>query len=215
MNKKTAIKKFRNIDIYPVISSEFCAGRSSVDVLKAVADAGAKIVQLREKHITKEEILKLAEQYRQITSDYNMILIINDHVDIALHVDADGVHLGQDDCVLETAKKIAPELIIGISTHSEKEALEAQSNGADYINIGPIFATQTKNLPFPALGTEVLNAIPPLLSIPFTVMGGIKEHHLKDLINLGATHIAMVTEITQADNITQRVCELRKYFETV
>ena len=212
MNKKTAINKFNNIDIYPVISSEFCSGRSSIEVLRAVADGGAKIVQLREKHLPKDEILELACEYRRITSEYDMLLIMNDHVDIALKVEADGVHLGQDDCALRKAKKLAPGIIIGISTHNKQEVIEAQKSGADYINIGPIYTTQTKSLPFPALGTETLNILTPLLDIPFTVMGGIKEHHLTKLISLGATRIAMVTEITQAENITQRVCELRRYF---
>ena len=210
--KKIAIEKFKNIDIYPVISSEFCAGRSSLEVLKAVADGGAKIVQLREKALPKDEIRKLAFMYRKITAEYNMLLIMNDHVDIALEVEADGVHLGQDDCALETAKIDVPELLIGISTHNMKEAMDAQDGGANNINIGPIYTTRTKSLPFSALGTEILKEIPPLLNIPFTVMGGIKEHHLAELIGLGATRIAMVTEITQAENITRRVCELRKYF---
>lgn len=212
MDKAQAIKKFQNIDLYPVISSEFCAGRPSVEVLKTVADGGAKIVQLREKYLPKDEILELACEYRRITAEYGMLLIINDHVDIALKVYADGVHLGQEDCALGNAKQKAPELVIGISTHNMEEALKAQEEGADYINIGPIYATQTKSLPFSALGTDVLKEIPPLLNIPFTVMGGIKERHLKELISLGATRIAMVTEITQAENITERVCELRKYF---
>lgn len=212
MDKTQAINKFKNIDIYPVISSEFCAGRSSVEVLKTVAEGGAKIVQLREKSLPKEDLLKLAGEYRRITGEYSMLLIINDHVDIALAVAADGVHLGQDDCTLVTAKTEAPELIIGISTHNQQEALKAQDGGADYINIGPIYTTQTKSLPFPALGTKILKEIPPLLHIPFTVMGGIKERHLRELISLGATRIAMVTEITQAADITQRVRELRKYF---
>jgi len=213
MNRLNSIEKFNKIDIYPVISSEFCAGRSSLDVLKAIADGGAKIVQLREKNIPKNEILQLGCEFRKITAKYGMILIMNDHVDIALDINADGIHLGQDDTTLQEARREAPELMIGISTHSKTEALEAQAAGADNINIGPIYNTQTKSLPFDALGTDVLNIIPPLLHIPFSIMGGIKEAHLSKLIDLGATKIAMVTEITQAKNITKRVCELRKYWK--
>lgn len=213
MNRQNSIKKFNKIDIYPVISSEFCAGSTPLDVLKAIADGGAKIVQLREKNIPKNQILQLGCEFRKITAKYGMILIMNDHVDIALDIDADGIHLGQDDTTLQEARGLAPELMIGISTHSKAEALEAQAAGADNINIGPIYNTQTKSLPFDALGTDILNIIPPLLHIPFSVMGGIKEAHLAELIALGATRIAMVTEITQAKNITKRVCELRKYWE--
>ena len=212
MNKLNCIKKFNEVDLYPVISSEFCADRPPLDVLKAIADGGAKIVQLREKNIPKNQILQLGCEFRKITEEYGMILIMNDHIDIAVDIDADGIHLGQDDATIQEARGVAPELMIGVSTHSKTEALTAQSDGADNINIGPIYNTQTKSLPFYALGTDILNVIPPLLSIPFTVMGWIKEAHLSELISLGATKIAMVTEITQAENITKRVCELRKYW---
>lgn len=212
MKKQTALAKFQKIDLYPVVSSEFCAGRNSIDVLHGIAAGGAKIVQLREKELPKLEIKKLAVEYRRITAENGMLLIINDYLDIALDVNADGVHLGQEDYALEEARSKAPELIIGISTHNRQEALTAQKNGADYINIGPIYSTNTKSLPFPALGTAILNEIPPLLNIPFTVMGGIKEKHLPELISLGATRIAMVTEITQAVDVARKVCELRRYF---
>jgi thiamine-phosphate pyrophosphorylase len=138
-----------------------------------------------------------------------MIFIVNDHVDIALSVNADGVHLGQDDFPLQAARELAPDLILGISSHSKEEALEAQENGADYVNIGPIYPTETKKLSCKYLGTEALKEIPPLLNIPFTVMGGIKQKHIPELISLGASRIAMVTEITQAENVTEKVKQLR------
>ncbi len=212
MNLNSRIEKFKNIDIYPVISSEFCLNRDPVDVLKKIADGGAKIIQLREKHIPKIEIAKLAEKFRCITQQYNMLLIINDHIDIALQIDADGVHLGQDDMHPIEAKKLAPDLIIGVSTHSEAEALEALKNRADNINIGPIFATGTKSLPMAPLGLAAITEIAPLVDIPFTIMGGIKAHHIPELVSLGATRIAMVTAITEADDITGNLCELRKLY---
>ena len=210
MNLKERIEKFRNIDIYPVISSEFCLKRDPIYVLQKIADGGAKIVQLREKNITKKDIAKLAERFREITLQNNMLLIINDHLDIALKVDADGVHLGQDDMNPAEAKKLAPELIIGASTHSKEEALEAVKNRADNINIGPVFATATKSLPMAPLGPEAIQKISKLIDIPFTVMGGIKKHHIPELAAMGARRIAMVTAITEADDITKTVCELRK-----
>ncbi len=210
MNLNIRIDPFKNIDIYPVISSEFCLNRDPVEVLKQIADGGAKIVQLREKHLPKGEIKKLAEQFRKITQQYNMLLIINDHVDIALSTDADGVHLGQDDMPPLEAKALAPELIIGVSTHSKEEAIEALKNRADNINIGPIFTTGTKSLTMAPLGPAAITEIAPLVDIPFTIMGGIKAHHIPELVSLGATRIAMVTEITQADDITKTVCKLRK-----
>ena len=214
LNIKQRMKQFSEVDIYPVISSEFCMGKKPENVLKQIADGGARIVQLREKNMPKPEMAKLAEKYRKITSEYEMLFIMNDHVDIALECDADGVHLGQDDTPLIEGRKSAPDLILGVSTHSIEEALEAVENEASYINIGPIYATGTKSLSMQPLGLEGITEISPLINIPFTVMGGIKAKHIPGLLKAGASKIAMVTEITQAKNITERVCELRRLFNT-
>ena len=202
-------EKFAEVDIYPVISSEYCAGRKPLEVLKAIADAGAKIVQLREKNMSYPELLILAEKFRTITTEYKMILIINDNAELASKVQADGVHLGQNDTPLQTVKEKYPELFCGVSTHSYEEAMTAQSEKADYINIGPIYSTATKTLSMPPLGIDVLTKIIPSLNIPFTVMGGIKAKHIPNLIKVGAKKIAMVTEISQADNIKERIIALK------
>ena len=156
---QSRIDKFKNIDIYPVISSEFTNGRPVLDILKAIADGGAKIVQLREKNLSRREIFKLAEAYREITAKYDMLMIMNDHVDIAMAVDADGVHLGQDDFPVEAARKLAPELLIGNSTHNVPEALEAVNAGSGYINIDPIYSTNTKSVACGAVGLEMLKEV--------------------------------------------------------
>jgi thiamine-phosphate pyrophosphorylase len=207
--KTQRLTAFGKIDIYPVISSEFCAGRSPIYVLEQIAEGGARIVQLREKNMTKIDLAPLAREFRRICDRYGMLLIMNDHVDIAIETGADGVHLGQDDMLLGDARKAAPELILGCSTHSKEEALKAQDDGADYINLGPIFATQTKTTGYNPLGMEILKSVPSLLRIPFTVMGGIKEKHIPDLVALGAGRIAMVTEITTAEDIASKVRGLR------
>ena len=212
MNLSERMTKFSHIDLYPVVSSEFTNGRPVLDVLKAIGDGGAKIVQLREKNMDKCDFYTLAEKYRVITDSYNMLLIINDHLDIALSIGADGVHLGQEDLPLPAARKIAPELILGSSTHNISEVLEAQALGADYINIGPIHATNTKAVGYDSLGIEGLKRVAASATIPFTVMGGIKADDIPLLTNAGAKKIAMVTEVTMADDITQRVKDLRKLF---
>ena len=206
---KKRIEMFERIDVYPVISSEFCDGRHPGDILKAVGEGGARIAQLREKSMSKSHIAKLAREFREITDAYGMLLIINDHVDIALECGADGVHLGLDDAPLREALCIAPDLIIGASTHSEEEASAAIAAGASYINIGPIFRTGTKKLPMEPLGLDVLRKIIPQVDIPFTVMGGIKARHIPELVSLGAARIAMVTEISQAQEVADKTRELR------
>jgi thiamine-phosphate pyrophosphorylase len=209
-SKQERAEAFKQIDLYPVISSEFCNGRNPVDVLKAVADGGAGVVQMREKNLNEPDFMKMAEEFRKITEAFNMLLIINDNVHAASEVGADGVHLGQNDMPLSEAKQIAPDIIIGVSTHSFSEIESAQKDKADYINIGPIFSTATKTLSIQPLGPDFLRKALEIVKVPFTVMGGIKQQHIPELLALNATRIAMVTEITQAENITQRVQQLRK-----
>jgi len=208
-SKKERLSAFEKIDIYPVISSEFTAERPVLDILKAIADGGAKIVQLREKNKTKAEIFKLAEQYREITDSYQMLLMINDHLDIAMSIGADGVHLGQDDLPVKAAVGLNTGLLIGCSTHNLNEAVAAIADGVDCINIGPIFPTNTKNVSYPAIGIEEMSQIAAQIKIPFTVMGGIKQQHIPELIKAGAIRIAMVTEITMAQDVATQVRHLR------
>ena len=129
------MEKFRKADLYLVITEEFTAGRGTLRVLEEAADAGIRLVQLREKNITKKELFRLAEQFRRICDRYDITMIMNDHVDIALLTGADGVHLGQDDLPLKEAVEFAPDLIIGRSTHSREQAFEAEAQGAAYLNL--------------------------------------------------------------------------------
>ncbi|MDD5697621.1 MAG: thiamine phosphate synthase [Victivallaceae bacterium] len=212
-HKNARLAAFREIDLYPVVSSEFTRGRPVLEVLRAIARGGAKIVQLREKNKSRAEIYELALEYRAVTAAHNMLLIINDHPDIALACHADGVHLGQDDLPLQAARTICGDLLLGASTHNPGEAAQAVRDGADYINIGPIYPTRTKTVACGTVGIGMLKAIIPHLKIPFTVMGGIKAVHIPGLLKAGATRIAMVTEITQAEDIGAKVRELRSLWQ--
>lgn len=186
--------------LYVVITQEFCSPLDSLGVLEAVAASGVKMVQLREKSLSKAALYEMAKKYRDITSANDMVLILNDHMDIAMAVGADGVHLGQDDLPCRAARSLTEDLIIGISTHNLTEALAAEKEGASYINIGPIFSTQTKTLAMPPLGLDTLKEVVSHVSIPFTTMGGIKENNLEEVLNAGATRIAVVTEVTQSED---------------
>jgi thiamine-phosphate pyrophosphorylase len=214
-NKDQRLKAFAQIDLYPVTDQELSLGRTDLELLEGLVAGGARIVQLREKHLSKKEFYHLAAAFRARTAQAGMLLIINDHLDIALACGADGVHLGQDDLPLDAARKLAPELIIGASSHDLGEAIKAQEQGADYVNIGPIFATQTKSLPIKPLGPEAIEKIAPHLRIPFTVMGGINRSNIQEVLRAGAGKIAVVTAVTKADNIEQAVRELRQTIKTM
>jgi thiamine-phosphate pyrophosphorylase len=210
MNRKERQIRFWNVEIYPVTCEELSAGRSNLEVLEAVIRGGAKIIQVREKEYSTRALYELALRFREITARAGVLLIVNDRLDIALAVDADGVHLGQDDLPLADARKMAPDLLIGISTHSLAEALQAQVGGADYINIGPIFPTRTKKTEVQSLGPDAIDVIRQNIKIPFTVMGGIKESNIDQVIAKGARRVAVVTAITQAPDIAESVRSLRK-----
>lgn len=208
-SRQARIEAFRRADLYPVISSEFCLGRDPYEIFAAAARGGAKVIQLREKNRGKKYLYELACQCRQIANDLEVLLIINDHVDVAITAHADGVHLGQDDLPLAAARVLSEDLILGNSTHDLAEAALAQQQGFDYINIGPIYPTGTKTVNCGALGIETLRQIAPHVKVPYSVMGGIKRRHIADLVAAGARRIAMVTEITQADDVEATVRDLK------
>jgi len=209
MRLSKRIKLFNNIDLYPVTAEPLSQGRTSLEILDGIIAGGAKIVQLREKEMPMAQLYELAVAFRRKTAEAGVLLIVNDHIDLALAVDADGVHLGQADFPLEPARKLAPELIIGRSTHNLAQALEAQQQGADYVNVGPIFPTGTKPEHKVFLGPEAIKDIAPHLQIPFTVMGGINADNIDLVVNAGARRIAVVTAVTKAPDVAQAVRDLR------
>ncbi|MBP5585046.1 MAG: thiamine phosphate synthase [Lentisphaeria bacterium] len=195
------LEAFRRIDVYPVVTSEFCAGRPPAEVAASLLAGGARILQIREKAMPDRPFLELLRRVRELTWDHGALLIVDDRVDAALIAQADGVHLGQDDLPLPDARRIAPELLIGVSTHNADEIRRAQAEGCSYLNIGPIFPTNTKQLAgIRFLGLDELKSLVPLVRVPFSVMGGIKYSHLAELKAAGAGRVAAVTAFTQASD---------------
>lgn len=208
LSERTAI--FQNSDLYPVVSSEFCNGRSVCEVVSGIAAGGAKLVQIREKNLSDCAMFELVKKCMEITGRYQMLLLVDDRVDIAMAAGADGVHLGQDDFPLPEARKLAPEMFFGVSTHNAEEIDRALAEKCSYLNIGPMFPTRTKSVACGALGLETVEELAKRVTCHFSVMGGIKEHHLELLTSKDFKHIAMVTEITQAADVEAKVRHLRK-----
>ena len=211
-SKAEKLELFRSADIYPVISSEYCLDRDPAEIFAAAAEAGEKIIQLREKHKGDKYLYELACKCRPIADRFGVLMMIDDRVDIALASGADGVHLGQEDMPVSIAKKIAPELFIGNSTHNPEEALAAFEAGADCINVGPIYPTQTKNVSCGVVGLQMISEVTSKVPLPFSVMGGIKIHRFEELLKAGAQVLAMVTEITTAPDVYAKVRELREEY---
>jgi thiamine-phosphate pyrophosphorylase len=207
---KERVEAFSKIDLYPVTCEILSAGRSNVEVLEGLIAGGARVVQLRDKEASPGDLYRVALTFREMTTKAGMLLIVNDYVDIAMAVDADGVHLGQDDMPPEAVRTIAPDLLIGVSTHSLDQALTAQAAGADYLNIGPIFPTSTKEVAVKVMGPAAVTDIGGKVGIPFTVMGGIKENNMDELLERGAKRLAVVTAVTEAEDISGTVRRMRE-----
>ncbi len=209
MDLARRLAAFGQADLYVVITEAFCAGRTSLTVLDQVLAAGVGIVQLREKDLEGRRLYELAMEFRRRTRAAGSLLIIDDRVDIALAAGADGVHLGQTDLPVAPARRVAPDLIIGASSHSLAEALAAQNDGAGYVNIGPIFSTPTKPAAVP-LGVEALQRIAPHLRIPWTTMGGINQGNIAQVVARGARHPAVMSAVTAAADVSAAARALRK-----
>ncbi len=176
--------------------------KKPLDILVEEAIKGdADCVQLREKNIDTKEFFEIAQKIKYITDRYNVPLIINDRIDVALAVQAYGVHLGQDDMPLKTARKIVPHsMVIGISVSTVNEAIEAEKDGADYIGAGSVFPTSTKDDISGIIGLEGLQEIKQAVSIPVIAIGGIQIHNAGEVIQQGANGIAVVSAIVSSDN---------------
>lgn len=184
------------VDIYPVTGRKLFLGRASdAEAIAQLAAGGARIVQLREKGLCDLEFYRLAVLYREETRKHGMMLIINDRVDIALACGADGVHLGLGDMPIPEARSIlGPDAVIGGSSHTVEQAMEAEAQGASYVNIGPLFATATKP-GVPGIGLEPLCLVMERVKIPVTCMGGITERNICQVVLAGARYVGVVGAI--------------------
>lgn len=174
------------------------------NLLRAVEDAlkgGVRSVQLREKDLRTRELLKLAYEMRELTLHYDSRLFINDRVDIAIAVDADGVHLGQKSIPPYAVRRFAAGLIIGVSTHSVEEALRAERDGADFVTLGPVYHTPSKAGMGEPLGLEALRGVVKEVSVPVFAIGGVKCENLREVIETGAAGVAMISGILAARDI--------------
>lgn len=192
----------------------FKAGCSMYVALETALEAGIKAVQLREKDLPIREILDMAYWMRELTDEFDAKLFINDRVDIAMAVGADGVHLTQNSIPAYAVRKISGgRLIICQSTHSVEEALKAQNEGADFITLGPIFKTPSKMQYGEPIGIETIRNAKKSLSIPVFAIGGIKPENVKKVRNVGADGIALISAILAAEDkrqISEEILRLLK-----
>jgi thiamine-phosphate pyrophosphorylase len=200
------------VTLYPVSCEPLANGRSDIEWLEGVLAGGAKVVQLRDKHSDDRIFYQKAVAFREMTNAAGALFIVNNRVDIALLTNADGVHLGNKDLPVEKVRELAPELIIGVSCNKPEQAATAKKRGASYFNIGPIYRTETKKNMTPFLGPDAIASFSALCDLPFTVMGGVKWKYIHEVVAKGARRIAVVTALTQAEDIA---AETRRWIDEI
>ena len=203
-------------DLYALTDSRLSLGRPLKYVAESLLGAGIKILQYREKKLPAGKMLEECHMLRELTNEYGACFIVNDHIDIAMLAGADGVHIGQDDLPVDEVRKLVGEdMIIGLSTHSPAQARRAIELGADYIGVGPIFATRTKEDVVDPVGLEYLDYVSREINIPYVAIGGIKAHNIREVAKHGGYCAALVSELVGAEDIGGKAMELRELLRTV
>lgn len=198
-------------DIYAITDSRLSHGRSIQEVVTELLVAGVRIIQYREKKKKAGEMLQECQIIRQLTKEAGACFIVNDHIDIAQLVEADGVHIGQEDLpVHEVRRLVGEDCLIGLSTHSPEQAQAAIAAGADYIGVGPIFPTQTKEDVCAPVGFTYLDYVVANIKLPFVAIGGIKEHNIAQVCEHGARCCCLVSELVGAEDIGAKVAAVRQ-----
>ena len=204
------------IGLYPIIDTGLVSIKDIPAVAKEIISGGARVLQLRAKGLGARALMETALLIKEITERTGAALIINDRVDVALMTGAAGVHLGQEDIGLEDARTLlGPGAVIGISTHNPEEALRAARAGADYISLGPVFATSTKADARSVRGLEMLGQVAravkeaaPEKDIPIVAIGGITEENVQKVLATGATSCAVISDILRAGDIRRKVASI-------
>jgi thiamine-phosphate pyrophosphorylase len=205
MNK---IKSLETVQLYVIIDPKLSLYPDIEEVASLAIEGGAQMIQFRDKESSDAKFLDLAARIKKITQSKNVPLIINDRVNIVKSIDAEGVHLGQDDIPLKEAREIlGQEKIIGISTSNLEEAMEAEKQGADYIGLGPVFETSSKEIKN-TIGTEMIKQVLSQAKIPVLPIGGINLNNIDQVIIAGSKRIAVISAVIAQNDIKKATQEL-------
>ena len=206
--------KYIDYSLYLVTDRGLSRGRSTLKIVEAAVCGGVTCVQLREKDCSTREFIAQAQAIRDRLQALAIPLIINDRLDVAMAVEADGVHLGQTDMPLEMARAIVKDtMLIGISAESLRDAVEAEKGGADYLGVSPIYATPTKTDTAAPLGLEGLRQIDETVTLPLVGIGGLNQNNAGDVIRSGADGVAVVSAIVAAEDPEQAARNLKSTIE--
>ncbi len=200
--------------LYMVTDSKLARGRSHLEVAQAAIRGGATVIQLRDKEATTRQLVETGRLLRDLTREKGVTFIVNDRVDVALAVEADGVHLGVDDMPVSIARRLmGPEAIIGFSPETVEQARQAEAEGADYLGVGAVFGTGTKPDAGPPIGVEGLREMVQAVSIPVVAIGGVTADNAASCIRAGAAGVAVVSAVVAAEDVEAAARQLREQIE--
>jgi thiamine-phosphate pyrophosphorylase len=199
--------------LYVIIDTSALRGRSHVEVARQAIRGGAKVIQLRDKTLHKKELLTIAQELRKLCAEQDVLFIVNDYLDVALAVDADGLHVGQDDLPVKVARRLLPiDKILGCSVRTEDKATAAQAEGADYIAAGAMYPTPSKETAG-VIGPERLKQIRQVVTLPIVAIGGINKENLSAVLAAGADSAAVIKAVLGAENVEEATRQMVNIIE--
>ena len=203
------------IQLYVIADKRICEDGNVEDVVRQAIEGGAQMIQYRDKDSDNADFLSMALKLKEVCGEREVPFIVNDRAHIAAEVDADGVHVGQNDLSVNEARQILGSVkIIGKSSSTVDQARSAEEEGADYVGIGPIFDTSSKEINKP-IGLDIVPKAKERLSIPFFLIGGITEENLNQIIEVGGRRIAVISAVVLSENAKTAAARLLKKLEVI
>ena len=200
--------------IYVITDEELIPGRTHVDIAEAALTGGASAIQLRDKHASNEQLIRIGLEIRKLASAAGALFIVNDRVEVALACSADGLHIGQGDRPASEVRALLPDKILGVSVAAPEEAATARTDGADYLGVGPIFATSTKADAGEPVGTGRIAVMRAASGgLPIVAIGGINESNIAQVAKAGADAAAVISAVVCADDMVEATRGLVRIWE--
>ena len=204
------------LKLYFICGTTTCLGKDLYTVVEDALKGGITLFQFREKGkgaLEGKEKLELAIKLKNLCKKYNVPFIVNDDIELALEIDTDGVHVGQDDLGADEIRKLMPNKIIGLSIGNEEELKQSKVEYVDYVGVGPVYVTQSKDDAGGAIGYEGLELMRKLLpKMPLVAIGGIQTQHIKDVMKTNVDGVSIISAISYSDNIEKTVREMIEQF---
>lgn len=204
------------LKLYFICGTTTCLGKDLYTVVEDALKGGITLFQFREKGegaLEGREKVELAIKLQNLCEKYNVPFIVNDDIELALEIDADGVHVGQDDLDVDEIRKLMPDKIIGLSIGNEEELKQSKVEYVDYVGVGPVYVTQSKDDAGGAIGYEGLELMRRFLpQMPLVAIGGIQTQHIKDVMKTNVDGVSIISAISYSDNIEKTVREMSEQF---